>query len=191
MSSINGLQEIRPLTNSLTKLRSRTPDPVLYLTPECKGMLDPFEWCFADGMGRKPFPLHPKCWNFNESIETHKPCRSPQDGSLLPFCFEVSYEKYTNSRACYSLSSLLQLAITQNAYISECGGRFKDTDSCGTFLEVHRPNKREILTQVRLKGQYTSGYSGVVISSTYRNDENRIICQGDYEVIATNNSSRL
>eukprot|EP01138_Halocafeteria_seosinensis_P016491 gb/GECG01016822.1/.p1 GENE.gb/GECG01016822.1/~~gb/GECG01016822.1/.p1 ORF type:complete len:624 (+),score=80.88 gb/GECG01016822.1/:1-1872(+) len=160
--SFGSLFHVDENNNTLARDNVRTPDPVLYLAPECNGMLDPFDWCFADGMGRRPFPVVPKCWNFNESIETHKSCRSPEDGSELPFCFE--------------------LAITQNAYISECGGQFKDTDSCGTFLEVHRPNKSSILTQVRLKGQYTSGYAGVVISSIYKKDENKILCRGDYEM---------
>lgn len=84
------------------------------------------------------------------------------------------------------VSPPLQLAITQTAYIPECGGEFKDSNECGNFLEVHRPGSIEVLTSVRIKGQYTSGYSGIVISSNYKRDPKRILCKGDYEVSIKN-----
>ncbi len=33
----------------------------------------------------------------------------------------------------------LEVGFTQNAWIVECGGDYKDDSHCGTFLEIHRP----------------------------------------------------
>lgn len=106
--------------------------------------------------------MTPRCWNHNDSIVAHASCRAPLDGAELPLCMEVG--------------------ITQTAYIPECGGKYLDDASCGTFLEIHKPGDPTILSDVRLRGQYASGYRMAVISTTYMRNLSRIICEGDHEV---------
>jgi hypothetical protein len=38
------------------------------------------------------------------------------------------------------------------------------------------------LTEVKLQGQYTSGYKMAVISLSYQRSGSRILCEGDHEV---------
>jgi hypothetical protein len=52
----------------------------------------------------------------------------------------------------------LELGVTQNALIVECGGRYRADPHCGTYLEVHRPGHAGVLAEARLPGMFTSGY---------------------------------
>ncbi|KAA0146079.1 hypothetical protein FNF29_08267 [Cafeteria roenbergensis] len=104
----------------------------------------------------------PRCWNHNSSVIANEPCRAPADGAMIPLC--------------------LQLGVTQTAYIVECGGEFRNDPNCGTFLEIHRPGRREVLAQARLRGQFASGYRSTVISTTYRGNSSRVLCEGAHEL---------
>lgn len=122
--------------------------------------MEPKETCTGPLIARKDSRLRPVCWNFNSSIVANQNCRAPADGTLLPSCMEIG--------------------ITSTAFIPECSK--KETSNCGTFLEVHQPGSREILTEVRLSGQFMSGYKMAVISMNYRRDQTRVLCEGDHEV---------
>lgn len=98
---------------------SRLPTDALVVDELCTGVRQPFSYCIRSRVARQPFPLTPTCWNNNATVVGDQSCRAPLDGSMLPTCLEV--------------------AVTQTAYIVECGGRFRRSQHCGTFLEIHRP----------------------------------------------------
>jgi hypothetical protein len=109
----------------------------------------------------------PACWNYNDSVVGDAPCRAPSDGSLVPACIEIGY--------------------MQNAYVVECGGKYEDDPHCGTFLEIHRPGSQEILSEMKLKAVYASGYRMAIMSTTFKRDATKTLCydntwQGNYEV---------
>jgi len=104
----------------------------------------------------------PSCWNFNDTVVADASCRAPLDGSEIPTCIE--------------------LGVTQTAYIVECGGAFRRSQHCGTFLEVHKPGSEVILAQARLRGQYTSGYRMAVITTTFMGNSSRSLCKGAHEL---------
>lgn len=141
---------------------SRLPTDSLEIDELCTGERQPFDYCVRSRVARKPYPLTPRCWNNNATIVADRSCRSPMDGSSLPLC--------------------LELAVTQTAYIVECGGTFRRSQSCGTFLEVHRPGSEEVLAQARLRGQYTSGYRMAVMTTTHGGRSNRTLCEGRHEL---------
>ena len=80
------------------------------------------------------------------------------------------------------LKYCLELGITQTAYIPECSGKFSKDPHCGTFLEIHKPGDPQILSEVRLQGQFTSGYRMAIISTTFQRNASRSICAGDHEL---------
>lgn len=71
----------------------------------------------------------------------------------------------------------LQVAYMQNAHIASCRGTdFEYDPNCGTYLEVHRPGTKEVLSDVRIDAQsFPSGYQTVFLA-THR------LCRGQYEV---------
>jgi hypothetical protein len=123
--------------------------------------------CVLPRLARRTFSVVPKCWNFNSTVLADAPCRSPVDGSLVPLCIE--------------------LGITQSSYVHDCAAASQTDPECGTFLEIHRPGRKGILSEVRIKGMYTSGYRKWLISSTYKRARDRVICydplrDGAYEL---------
>lgn len=141
---------------------SRIPTDSLVIDELCTGARTPFDYCVRSRVARASFPLTPKCWNYNATVVADRSCRAPLDGHDLPTC--------------------LELGVTQTAYIVECGGVFRRSQSCGTFLEVHRPGSEEVLAQARLRGQYTSGYRMAVITTTHLGNGSRTLCEGDHEL---------
>ena len=151
----------------MNKVDSRRPDDELYINEDCTGPSTPNINCVIARLAARPFPVMPQCWNYNASVVADKPCRAPADGSNVDLCIEVG--------------------ITQTAFIVECGGQYATSSHCGTFLEVHRPGSDEVLAETRLRGMYTSGYRMSLISSTYKQAPNQVICSdpitmGRYEV---------
>merc|ERR1719277_2638250 len=76
----------------------------------------------------------------------------------------------------------LQIAYFQNAHIPTCtGGDFDGDPNCGTYLEVHRPNRDpEILADVQIDGgldggRFMNGYRTARVS-TWR------LCLGEHEL---------
>ncbi len=139
---------------------SRWPDDSTEYNPRCTNLMEPFPFCVAPLTARSPAPKRPTCWNYNATVVANQNCRAPFDGAPLPYC--------------------LELGITSTAFIPECSD--KDATDCGTFLEVHQPGDPTILTEVKLQGQYVSGYKMAVISLTYQRSGTRILCEGDHEV---------
>lgn len=131
----------RPLRDDgsiMTQETSRRPDDELYHAPACTGAGTPDAHCILKHLARRPFRLMPRCWNFNSSVVADRACRAPTDGSPVELCVE--------------------LGVTQNAFIVECGGAHAEDPHCGTYLEVHRPGMADVLSEARLPGMFTSGY---------------------------------
>ena len=148
---------------------SRRPDDELFIDESCEGENLPLGRtdCVMSRVARRSFPLLPRCWNVNDSVIADANCRSPADGTALPLCLEV--------------------AVTQTAFILECGGNFATNEHCGTYLEIHRPARADKLSEVRLRAMYSSGYRMTVISTSYKGDSGKTICydpikKGAYEI---------
>lgn len=148
---------------------SRRPDDELFIDESCEGENLPLGRtdCVMSRVARRSFSLLPRCWNVNDSVIADANCRSPADGTPLPLCLEV--------------------AVTQTAFILECGGDFATNEHCGTYLEIHRPARADKLSEVRLRAMYSSGYRMTVISTSYKGDSGRTICydpikKGAYEI---------
>jgi hypothetical protein len=146
---------------------SRLMGQDLYINEACTGQYRPFTNCVDARLAKRDASIHPSCFNYNATIESNKKCRAPSDSTPLDFCVEI--------------------AITQTAHILECGGPYEADEHCGTWLEIHRPGRKEILSSTRLKSIFTSGYRMSLLSLTYKREDNHVLCydrikNGDYEV---------
>lgn len=103
----------------------------------------------------------PACWDRNDSVDA------------LADCFGVDGRKK---------STCVAVAYSQTGYISQCAGEFALDNHCGTFLEVHEPGSKLILSQVRLLGEYPSGFRTTTVPLFFQGDRTRTICVGDYEI---------
>ena len=151
----------------LDKSKSRRPDDELFIDEACVAPAEPHINCVMARVAARPYPQMPQCWNYNDSVVADAPCRAPADGSRVDLCIEV--------------------AVTQTAFIVECGGAAATSPHCGTFLEVHAAGDPTVLAETRLRGMYPSGYRMSLVSSTYMNAPNRVICsdpiaRGRYEI---------
>lgn len=73
-------------------------------------------------------------------------------------------------------TSDLLLAWFMNNYILQCGNEFKNLNSCGTFLEIHRPfDEAEIIEEVQMSNYNITGYEFTYIST-------KKLCAGKYEI---------
>ena len=148
---------------------SRWPDDSTEYNPRCTNLMEPFDFCVAPLTARSPAPKRPTCWNYNATVIANQDCRAPSDGAALPYCLEIG--------------------VTSTAFVPEC--KDKDATDCGTFLEIHQPGDASILTEVKLQGQYLSGYKMAVMSLTYQRSGSKILCEGDHEVSSSQTFPRL
>lgn len=103
----------------------------------------------------------PACWDRNASVDALAPCFGV-DGRRKERCVAVAY--------------------AQTGYITQCFGSFALDNHCGTFLEVHEPGSERVLSQVRLLGEYTSGFRTTTVPLFFAGDAARTVCSGDYEL---------
>jgi len=71
----------------------------------------------------------------------------------------------------------LQVAYFQNSHIANCQDtEFEADPNCGTYIEVHRPGDKRVLSDKRIdKDAYPNGYRTIMMSS------NRL-CFGEHEL---------
>lgn len=69
----------------------------------------------------------------------------------------------------------MAVAWLLNGFILHCSDDYRNTDECGTFLEIHRPNDPKVIQDMLIRRLYESGY-GTEFISTKR------LCAGRYEV---------
>lgn len=103
----------------------------------------------------------PPCWDHNDTVNALAPCYG-WDGRRKDNCVAVGY--------------------MQTAYIAQCFGSFALDNHCGTFLEVHEPGNKLILSQTRLLGEYPSGFRTTTVPLMFRGDRQRTLCAGSYEL---------
>ena len=77
----------------------------------------------------------------------------------------------------YSIKATNDLLVAwfMNNYILQCGNEFQDLNSCGTFLEIHRPFDIGIIEEVQLNVYNISGFEFTYIST-------KKLCAGKYEI---------
>lgn len=83
-------------------------------------------------------------------------------------------ETFTDNYKITATRDLL-LAWFMNNYILKCGNEFANLDSCGTFIEIHRPFDLEIIEQVRLDQYNIQNFVFSYIST-------KQLCAGKYEI---------
>lgn len=140
----------------------RLPDSVIVNDDSCTGLAKPTANCLGVRAASQTFPVLPVCWDYNDTVVANAPCRAPKTGQVLNYCIEV--------------------AFSQNAYIVQCGGVWKDSRRCGTFLEIHTPGDDTVLAEVKLAGQFTNGYRQTILSTQYQGRADRTLCSGPHEV---------
>lgn len=69
----------------------------------------------------------------------------------------------------------LGIAWISNNFSPKCENEF-DNQSCGRFLEIHRPGSPTILNEVKISEYYLNGFSTQYLST-------KNLCAGRYEVI--------
>jgi len=69
----------------------------------------------------------------------------------------------------------VELAFSQNALVFECGNEFANDNHCGTFLEIHKPGDPIILSEIKLRGQFMSGYDEDVCMSMQVMDSRPVV----------------
>ena len=70
-----------------------------------------------------------------------------------------------------TLELCMQVGYLSTAYIPQCNAhseRYKDNPRCGTFLEVHRTGDDEVISDVRIPSEWTSGYRTTTIPVTFK-----------------------
>ncbi|CAK8986818.1 unnamed protein product [Durusdinium trenchii] len=87
----------------------------------------------------------------------------------------------------------LQVAYMQNAHIASCRGtEFEYDPNCGTYLEVHRPGQKAVLSDVRIDSTTTVTWTDLgagveqpyITSAGYQTRflATHRLCRGEYEV---------
>lgn len=151
--------------NTLSKEQSRLADETITFNAECVGYNDPKPYCVGKQYMRKRSTIFPQCWDRNDTVIGTQTCRDPEDNSSHSYCMEIAYK--------------------QTGYIVECNNEFKNDPHCGTYIEIHKNNKEnkyEILSDIKLKGGFHSGYHDSYISLLYKGNTTRVLCKGEYEL---------
>lgn len=148
-----------PLINYLP---SELPNGVEIITDEEPPLLpgEDGSRCIAYKGAILPFPQFPRCWDYNTSVDSTKNCEGI--GGTAPNCLMVGY-------SC-------------TGYITECGSTYQLNGRCGTFLEIHKPDDNEVLSEVQVSGGMHTGFRLTALPLNWKKDPNRLLCRGDYEV---------
>ena len=139
----------------------RKADDEAYLDEDCEGLGDPHSYCLGKRYAKRRFELSPACVDNNSSLNT------------LNGCYDI-YGNY--STYC------TQIAYTQNAFIGLCGSEYKDSNHCGTYLEIHMLQgspyhaQRDIIAEVKLNTRNVSGYYTTAISTHWMGDPKKVLC---------------
>ncbi|KAL3758469.1 hypothetical protein ACHAWU_004312 [Discostella pseudostelligera] len=150
--------------NELEFQYSRRANDILYIDESCVGLRDPHMACISDRFAASASKMRPPCWDNNQTVDSTLACFTP----------------IGNKR-----SNCMQIAFSQNAYIFGCGGKFANDDSCGTYLEIHKPNgspyddEATILSDSKITVSATNGMLTTTIPLTYKGDPKRILCSYD------------
>lgn len=76
----------------------------------------------------------------------------------------------------------IKVGYTQNAFITQCGGEYADSEHCGTFLEIHigsgtpYSDENTLISSTRITQKNVSGYYTTTIPLIWQSDETRVLC---------------
>eukprot|EP00347_Sterkiella_histriomuscorum_P005005 403358265 len=112
------------------------------------------------------------------------PCRNKGSNDL---CCDGSNEAVCEDNPSFISGTDIGVAWLTSGYVMRCSDIYKDTGKCGTFIEIHKPNRPEIVEQLQILSSIESGFSTEFIST-------KNLCAGRYEfwfVLRTRNGSIL
>ena len=146
--------------NGLDYSHSRRADDFVFIDEKCTGLRQPHTACIADRFAAARSKLNPPCWDNNSTVDSTLACHTPT-GKRQRHCMQVSF--------------------SLNAFIPICGGDFEESDTCGSFLELHGPstpydNEEAVLSQTKITTPVSNGMYTTTLSLTYKDDPSRIIC---------------
>jgi len=98
----------------------------------------------------------------------------------------------TNEAVCgdtYNITSGTDIGIAwfMSGFVTKCSEMYRDVQTCGTFIEIHKPFDSDIVEELEIVKPYSSGFSTEFIST-------KSLCAGRYEfwlVNRTRNGSAL
>jgi len=67
---------------------------------------------------RKRSAINPRCWDFNDTVDSRVATCRLEDGTVKDYC--------------------LEFAFATNAFVMECRGEYFYDMTCGTYVELHK-----------------------------------------------------
>ena len=83
---------------------------------------------------------------------------NPCIGKKSEFCCEGMGEGICQDSPVIFRGPNVPIAWSSNNYVVICNNAFYETEECGTFIEVHKPNSTEIINKIRISQLYHSGF---------------------------------
>lgn len=146
--------------NELPYSSSRRADDEEFIDESCRDVRDPYLHCTGFLIGSRRSKSVAPCWDNNQTVDATLDCYTP---------------------AGTRMSTCMQIGFTQTAFIHVCSAQ-ADEDSCGTFIEIHRPNgspydaEDEVLSHTKLITRFTNGVVTTTIPLTYKYNPFQILC---------------
>jgi hypothetical protein len=129
---------------------------------------------------RIDFP-NPQYYKISLKID---PCRNKGDNDL---CCDGTNEAVCEDNPNISAGQDVSVAWFMTGYVVKCSDLFEEKRTCGTYIEIHRPNDETVLEEKLITKQISNGFTTEFIST-------KNICSGRYEmwlVVRTRNGSIL
>jgi len=145
----------------LNPFYSRLQDEHIVYDASCVGGKTPHDACIDKNVARVRNPHNPPCWDYSDSVHSNSTCRG-ENGTTMANCVEVGF--------------------LQTAFVVACGGAAAHDLNCGTFLEIHRKNDGDILSESQLPAGFVSGFSVATIPMSYNYTLEHLLCAGEYEM---------
>jgi hypothetical protein len=118
----------------------------------------------------------PRCWDHHATVNSTLACANTH-GDRFPSCLAIGY--------------------FASAAIVQCGGKYREDNHCGTFIELHAAQSafdsgaggscdidcnEQVLSQVRLEGGFVGGYRTTTIPLTILGNSSEVVCEGKFEL---------
>lgn len=112
------------------------------------------------------------------------PCRNKGDNDL---CCDGTNEAVCEDNPNISAGQDVSVAWMMTGYVVTCSDLFSEKGTCGTYIEIHKPNNETVLEEKLITKQISNGFTTEFIST-------KNLCSGRYElwlVIRNRNGSIL
>ena len=146
--------------STVSAVAQRSADDYTIFNESCKGLDTPTIDCQGLNFQYQRASLRPPCMDNNFSLNALEGCYYPNGTKAAFHCMQVAY--YTNT------------------IIPQC--RANDDHHCGTYLEMHMAHgteyqsEDEVIAEVLLSSNHTSGYSTTVMPLTWQGNASRVLC---------------